>query len=214
MNLILPKSYISYSQASLWNSSKAAYRSRYYLNAPGASNVQQEYGKEIATMLMDDPENPLVAHIPKLPIRDKGFTVEIEGIPVLSYIDSLSLDGVPHFLEYKSAEWKEGKPAWTAKTVSEHMQLKVYSMVIKEKYGAVQDECKLLWLITRMIKHTDQVKVGGKVYEVPLELPQLTGEVKTFPTIVDDSERLRARMWIVQAGHEISADYENYLKNI
>lgn len=207
MNLLLPKSYISYSAAALWYSSKSAFRARYYLNIPGASNVQQEFGKEIADMLKDDPENPLIAHVPKLPIRDEGFTVDIEGIPVLAYIDSLSIEGTPSFIEYKS-----GVDPWTQSRCNDHMQLKLYSLCIREKYGAVNDICKLLWLVTEMVDLTDPIFINGKRYDTTIQVPRMTGEIITFETVINDIERFRARQWIIQAAAEISADYKAFLK--
>lgn len=208
----LPKPHLSYSAASLWYSSKPSFRNKYYRNAPSISNIPMEFGKETADLLKDNPDHESLRNVIKYPIRDEGFTVDVDDVPVLMFPDTLSLDGIPSFREYKTSEWVEGDPTWTQKKVDDHMQLKLYSLGIKLQYGDVQNVCHLDWLITRMIKHVDQVKVGGKVYDVPIELPQLTGEVKTFATVVDDSERLRARMWIVQAAHEISADYKEFLK--
>jgi hypothetical protein len=203
--MILPKSYLSYSAASLWYSSKSAYRSRYYYNAPSISSVQTDYGKEVADLLKAD--DPSVAHVPKLPIRDEGFTVDISGVPVLMYPDSLSIDGIPSFLEYKS-----GVDAWTQENVDNHMQLKLYSLGIKEKYGAVNDICKLLWLVTEMVDLTDPIYVNGKRYETTIQVPRMTGEINIFETVINDMERFRARQWIVGAAAEISADYKAFLK--
>ena len=94
------------------------------------------------------------------------------------------------------------------------MQLKVYSLGIKEKYGAVMDECKLFWLVTGMVTEENTVKIGGKEHTVPITLPQLTGQIISFTTEVTEIERFRARQWLVQAAHEISKDFINYQKNI
>lgn len=205
--MILPKSYLSYSAASLWYRSKSAFRSRYYLNAPSTSSPQTELGKELADLIKDNPNHPSIAHIPKLPIRDEGFTVDISGVPVLMYPDSLSLDGVPSFYEYKS-----GVEPWTQEKVDAHMQLKLYSLGIKEKYGAVQDVCTLFWLVTRMVDAVDSVRINGKQYDVVIGLPELTGEIITFETVVTEVERFRARQWIIQAAHEIQSDFIRYQK--
>lgn len=207
--MILPKSYLSYSAASLWYASKSAYRSRYYYNAPGMSSVQTDYGKEVADMIKDDPTNPVVSHIPKYPIRDEGFTVDISGVPVLMYPDTLSLDGIPSFREYKTSAVKDG---WTQRKVNEHMQLKLYSLGIKEKYGAVNNLCHLDWLVTEMLDITNPILINGKQYETTIQVPKMTGQVITFPCVVTDIERFRARQWIVGAAAEIEADYKSFLR--
>lgn len=212
--MILPRPYLSYSAIDLWYSSKAGYGKRYYEGQKTAPTIQQEYGSEIADLLKDDPENPLISFIPKLEIRDQPFVVDISGVPVMMIPDSLSLEPVPHFLEYKSGEWITDKPAWTQRDVDNHMQLKVYSLGIKEKYGAVMDECKLHWLVTGMVKEENMVKIGGKEYTVPVTLPKLTGQIISFNSVVTEIERFRARQWIVQGAFEIQADYKNYLKNV
>lgn len=207
--MILPRDYLSYSAATCWYDNKPLFRAKYY-GPHGAkiSSVQMDYGGEIAEMIKNDPENPLVAHIPKYEIRDEGFTVDISGVPVLMYPDSLSTIGTPRLYEYKT-----GVDEWTQKKVDNHMQLKLYSLGIKEKYGSVEDLCHLLWLVTKMEPVTDGLKINGRQYGVTIDLPCMTGEVITFPCVVSDLERYRAREWICQAAFEISADYQNYLKN-
>lgn len=213
-DLHLPKNYLSYSAADLWYSSKSAYRSRYYFNALEIASPQMDFGKEVADLLKDHPDDPRVAHVPKYPIRDQGFMVDISGVPLLMYPDTLSLNGVPSFREYKTSEWVEGKPTWDQQRVDSHMQLKVYSLGILTKYKNVNDLCHLDWLLTRMVDHTDPVKIFGRKYDVTIQLPELTGEIISFECVVTDKERYRAREWLVQAAHEISADYKNHLKNI
>ena len=212
--ITLPRPYISYSAASLWFQSKSAYRSRYYFDAPPLSSVQMEFGKEVADILKSDPEHPSVANVIKYPIRDEGFTVSINEINVLMYPDTLSLDGIPSFREYKSSEWIEGKPSWTAEKVDAHMQLKLYSLGIMKKYGDVQDLCHLDWLVTKMVDEINQIKINGKQYDVAMPIPKLTGEVITFPCVVNDLERFRAAQWITQAAHEIANDFANYKNNL
>ena len=210
MELTLPKPYLSFSAAKRWYDNKRLFRSKYYTQG-GAhiGSVQMDYGSEVATMIKDDPENPVVAHIPKYEIRDVGFTVSISGVPVLMYPDSLSLIGTPKFYEYKS-----GVDPWTQKLVDNHMQLKLYSLGIKEQYGAVEDLCHLFWLPTAMEDATDGLRINGKQYGVAIQVPRLTGEIISFPCIVAEMERFRARQWITQAAYEISADFINYKKNI
>lgn len=209
--ILLPRDHLSYSAASLWYSSKSAFRKKYYENHRGFSSDATDYGKEIAEMLKNDPENPIVAHIPKYNLRDEGFVVNIDGIPVLMFPDSLD-DKTFSIREYKTGEWIDGKPAWTQPKADAAMQIKLYSLGVKLKYGQVNNLAHLDWLITREIKYLDQIKIGGKMYEVPIEQFQLTGEIKTFSVNVTDIERFRARQWILQAAYEISADYKNYLK--
>lgn len=209
--MILPRPYISYSAATLWYSNKSAFRTKYYTSGigEGISSPQMDFGKELADMIKNDPENPIVAHIPKYEIRDVGFTVSISDVPVLMFPDSLSLIDTPKFYEYKS-----GVDPWTQQKVDDHMQLKLYSLGIKGQYGSVQDECTLFWLPTIMEDITEGLRINGKQYGVTIQVPRLTGELISFPCVVNDMERFRARQWIVQAANEISADYKNYLKYV
>ncbi len=212
--MTLPKPYISYSAASTWYENKPLFRSRYYYpSGASLSSPQMDYGKEVADLLKDFPDDPRVAHIPSYEVKDVGFTVNISGVPVLMFPDSLSLIGTPKFVEYKTAEWIEGKPAWTSQKVADHMQLKLYSLGIKEQYGSVQDECTLFWLPTKMEDEIQETKINGRVYKVAFQVPRMTGEVIPFPCVVTETERYRAREWIVQAAHEIAADFASYNKN-
>ncbi len=206
--LQLPKPYLSYSAASLWNQNKLMFRANYYTPSPiRTSSPQMDLGKELADLIKDFPDDPSIAHIPKYEIRDVGFTVDISGVPVLMYPDTLSLIGTPKFREYKS-----GVEPWTQKRADDHMQIKLYSLGIKVQYGSVEDLCHLDWLPTVMEDVTDGIKINGKQYGVTIQLPRLTGEIVTFPCVVTEVERFRARQWIVTAAAEISADYQNYLK--
>ncbi len=208
--MILPKPYISFSAAKCWYENKPLYRSKYY--TPGgvyASSPQLDYGKEVADLMELNPDHLTVAHIPRYEIRDVEFRVEISGVQVLAKPDSLSLIGTPKFFEYKTAS----KP-WTQEEVDASYQLKLYSLCIKEKYGSVQDECTLFCMPTIMIDEIQEMKINGRPYKVAFQVPRMTGEVIAFPTVVTEMERFRARQWIVTAAHEISADYQNFKKNL
>jgi len=177
-----------------------------------------EYGSEIADLLEKQPDHPTVAHIPKYNIRDQGFTVDIDGVTLLMYPDTLSLQNFPvkppKFAEYKTGEWVENNPAWTQKKADEHIQLKLYSLGLKLKYHAVDDLCHLYWLVTNMVEHTDPITIFGKQYEATIELPRLTQTIIPFEVNVTEIERFKARQWFVQAVHEVANDYKNYLKTV
>ena len=209
ISIDLPKSYLSYSAADLWYKNPSMFRAKYYEpNGAQTSSSQTDYGKEIADMLKDDPENPLVAHIPKYEIRDEGFTVDISGVPVLMYPDSLSIIGKPRIFEYKT-----GVDPWTQEKADAHMQTKLYSLGVKEKYGDVDDLLHLIWLPTVMEPHESEVRINGRPYKTCIDLPRMTGEVVTFPVVVSELERYKAREWVVQAAHEISADFTKWKKS-
>lgn len=211
--LILPRAYISYSAADTWYKNKDLYRARYYYpSGLSSSSVQMDYGKEVANLIKDFPDDPRVAHIPKYNIRDEGFTVDISGVSVLMYPDTLD-DKTFSIREYKTSEWVEGKPSWTQKMVDDHMQIKLYSLGVKIKYGAVNDLAHLDWLPTKMEDVTEEIIINGRPYKSTIQIPKMTGEVISFPCVVSEIERYRAREWIVQAANEISQDYSRYLKN-
>jgi hypothetical protein len=208
--LDLPKSYISYSAADLWYKNPSMFRAKYYYPCSfGMSSPQTDYGKYIADLIKDDPDHPLVAHIPKYEIRDEGFTIDISGVPVLMYPDSLSIIGKPRIYEYKT-----GVDPWTQEKADEHMQTKLYSLGVKEKYGDVDDLLHLLWLPTVMESHPETIRINGREYVSSFDEPHMTGEIVTFPVVVSEMERFRARQWIIQAAHEIQADYKKFKKSV
>jgi len=210
----LPKEYLSYSAISMWYSNKPGFRSRYYIKGSkgGLSTPEMDYGKELADDLKDRPDAAHIAHVPKYEVRDEGFMVDVFGVRVLMYPDTLSLIGTPKFREYKSSVYDESSLTWTQKKVDEHMQLDIYSMGIKKKYGAVEDLCHLDWMVTEKVPEESVMRIGGHAVRADLLIPRITDKLITFERIVTEIQRYRAKEWIVQAANEIQEDYKKYLK--
>src|SRR5574338_1078197 len=101
MQLNLPKKYLSYSQMNTWLKNKEAYRSRYYRGEKQHENPEMLFGKKIAKMLEDPKDHPVLSKIPHYSISEYGIKTEVDGIPVIGYIDSYDPD-TKSFLEYKT----------------------------------------------------------------------------------------------------------------
>lgn len=200
MKIKLPKPYLSWSAISLWNRDKDLFRRRYYENEKSPDNVFTLFGRETHTML-ETQEN--LAHIPRHEIAELEIKTEIEGVPILGYIDNFS-PKTKAFLDYKTA-----KNPWTEVEVQKLDQMPFYSLLIKEKFGKVKAKCQLIWLETRF-KEVEE-KVGSQIMVGEGNELELTGVFKVFNRTIEEWERERIKKWIVKSAKEISEDYQNYL---
>ena len=147
MKLNLPKEYLSYSQCRLWLDNKNQYRERYFEMKEQRASKYMIFGSEIAKGLEDKSIN--IPLLPVYPVSEYQIKLEVEGVPFYAYIDSYWPEKFK-FREYKTGTWKQnGIPRWTQREVDNHMQLDVYSLLIKEKNGEVDDECHLDWIHTQ-----------------------------------------------------------------
>lgn len=206
--LKLPKAYLSYSQMRVWLDDKDQYRARYYLGQEQTGSRYLLFGSEMAKGLEEG-----TIHIPSLiqyPVKEEQIKLDVEGVPFYAYIDQFWPEKVK-FREIKTGiKRKDGSPRWTQDLVNKHMQLDVYSLLIQEKYGSVDDECHLDWIITRNKKKT--IEMMGHVLESESGELEITGEVVSFARVITSNERARIKFLIRSIAEEISQDYSEYLR--
>lgn len=201
----LPRPYLSYSSIIIWLKNKEEYRRRYYYtDSKPFESIYTRFGKYIAELLEKDDES--VKFIPRYSHPEFKIDFNIDGVPIKAFIDSFDPETFS-FYEYKTSI----KDNWNDKTVEEHMQLPFYSLLIKEIYGHVNNECKLFALKTRF---KDNVIVfQGHKLEGKKQL-ELTGEIKEFKRIITDEERKNIRLIITTVAKEISDDYTDWQKKL
>lgn len=202
------KNSLSWSSYSKWKAGKQSYRDQYYhLERPRFETPETIFGKKIGKYLEED--HPEVKHVEKYKCPEHKISVEIEGIKVIGYLDNF--DPIKkRFLEYKTShKTKDGKHNWTDLAVSKHRQLDFYSMLIQEKYGLVQNQCKLIYLETQ----ESYVYYKGRQLEAVNKGLKLTGEVKEFKRTIAQWERDAIKRDIIKVAKEIKEDYERFRKN-
>jgi hypothetical protein len=203
--LVLPRP-LSYSSMTLWKRDKGAFRRRYYEGEKPFSTPYTMFGKEIAESL----ERGEHSHIPQYKESEVECKVEIDGVPIIGYLDSFD-PKKKRILEYKTGiATPDGKPRWTSLLVHKHDQLPFYSMLVEEKYGEVHKDVRLLWLETEwglfdkeLFSEELDMMLSMKVNRL-----RLTGNFEMFKRIIDPWERDLMRAWVKTSAEEIAEDYE------
>lgn len=204
--LALPKGYLSYSAMSLWQRSPEQYRARYYENAPDFDSPELTFGKHIAKMLEDSHES--VAHVPRLPVAEYPFMVEISGVMVKGYIDTFDPEKIA-FAEYKTGHLDpSGNPPWNVVKVRQHGQLTLYSCALEIIHKKVDPLCELIWLETEFVEKTRTF--GKHVLRGHSRELKLTGRIERFPRKITKWERTRMKNLVRDVAEEISEDYKKY----
>lgn len=200
--MIRQKDYLSWSQYSLWQTSKREYWKRYGLGENRSANKFFAKGKELGDALEnnEDGENStddllslVLAEVPKLDIMERKMEVCLaNGEKILSFIDSCDLEGL-EFYEYKT-----GKIAWTQELVDKHNQMLFYalSLYIESGRTAIADS-KLIWVETEQtengLKYTGVVEQFSRTFTIP----EITGfEEELIKTIkeIEDFEYLELEL--------------------
>lgn len=194
----LPKGYLSHSAMELWRKNPDAYRRKYYEKGPDINTPEILFGKKIATLLENHDE--LVKHVKQYSHPEFQLDFQIEGVPILGYIDSFD-PKKKRFLEFKT-----GHVAWDAVRVRKHPQLTLYSLGIEVLFGSVHPTCELVWLETEKVLTPSL----GLVTHEDAHSIKLTGRIETFKRKIEQWERDKLREDIVSIAREISADYEAY----
>jgi hypothetical protein len=165
--MIREKDYLSWSQYSLWNTSKREYWKRYGLGEDRSQNKYFAKGRELGDALehdddgsgsMDDLLSLVVTQVPKLEFMEYKLEVKMKnGENLLSFLDTASDDGAM-FYEYKS-----GKIPWTQEKVDKHDQMLFYALSL---YILSERTCiptsKLVWVETEQTE-TEGLKYTGLV---------------------------------------------------
>jgi hypothetical protein len=190
------KEYLSYSAIDLWQHNRAQYRKRYYEGVKTPDTVYTSYGRQVH----QDIENGII----KID-GFKTFTSEvmirhsIAGVDMLAYVDLLDTT------TYTFADVKTSKHEWDVVRVQKLNQLPVYSLLIQDAYGEVQNECAVVWVET--LEKTPTAKLDGA--RCPLAL-QRTGRVETIWRSIEQAERDKWRDIIISTADEIRKDFIEY----
>ena len=190
--LLLPTSYISFTQWQMWLKSPERYKREYFEGEDKLDTKYLRFGKGAA-------EAREKRELKEGEITELELKVEIGGVPVLGYIDCYN--SKEHYFE----EEKTGKVPWTESKVQKWEQLPFYATLLKWKYGTMPDHCVLHWFET---KDQDEDQ-GGLQNDI-----EFTGYEKEFRRDFDEREILRIEESIVKVAHEISESYKKYLENL
>lgn len=192
--MIRKKDYISWSQYSLWKTSKREFWKRYELEENRSANKFFDKGKELADALeygdegisCDQMLTPVIALIPKLSIMEhKVECVLSNGEKTLSFLDSCSSD-LQEFFEYKT-----GKIAWTQEKVDKHQQLLFYALSLYISSGRTTvPKSTLYWIETEqteqglrytgVIESFDRTFTVEEVEDFELELINAIKEIEEY----------------------------------
>ena len=201
--LILPNGYLSFSQITLWLSGKESYRKRYYPDvAPKSySTMEMDFGNKV-TLAMENGED-WVDFIPHHEIFERGILNNVNGVPVIAYIDNST-----KFNRFR--EQKSGRTPWTAGKVAKHKQMDLYSVILELEDGFVEDECDLIWVKT--VKEevvVDKIELMPGIFSEKTETQlRLTGEYEIIPRIITPEDRRIMRELVYTVGKEIAEDYK------
>jgi hypothetical protein len=189
--MLREKQYLSWSQFSLWQSSKREYYKRYALNEDRSNNKFFDKGRELSEALeygengisTDDLLAVVLEAIPKLDIMEMRIDATLSnGEKTLCYLDSASIDKT-EFYEYKS-----GKVPWTQERVDKHDQLVFYALSIFRLTGEVPT-CKLFWIETEEteqgLKYTGLVESFDRGFTIKEILEFEKKVIKTIEDIED-----------------------------
>ncbi len=134
---------LSWSAISCFEYNKDDWYRKYVLGEKDKTSKEMEYGKMIGEKLAFDSK--FLPQVPRLPIFEHRLLVKFGKIPMVGYIDSLSLD---HKTLY---EFKTGKNEWTQARADKHQQLDCYLFMLYliERIVPEQVKCLLHWLPTQ-----------------------------------------------------------------
>lgn len=200
MEIKLPKGHLSFSQIVLWmGKSKETYRKKYYpdVTPQYGQSPAMAFGNEV-TEAMENREE-WVSFIPHFETFEFDATRWIDGVKIKAFIDSTDLR-IPKFREQKT-----GVTPWTQNKVNKHLQMDIYSMLLEDIFGTVDDECELIWVKTR--KKVKEVDVMGHIVRAESNEIELTGEFEVIPRVITKTERDACRALIVRVAYEITEDY-------
>lgn len=212
--IVLPVGHLSFSQITLWLSGRETYRKKYYpdVRPSYAQSPEMAFGNYITEEM--EKGNPLFDFIPRYDTFEYPSKVvpevnfEVEGVIIKAYIDQLWLEKV------KYREQKTGRTPWTQNKVNKHIQLDLYSMLLEQHFGFVDEDTELIWVPARkkvktvelpgghtVTAESTEIEVVGPCAEYPL------GYV-SFPRRITAAERLAIKQLVVRVAKEISEDYK------
>lgn len=137
---------------------------RYILGEKEKGSKEMEFGKLVGQKLAFEPT--FLPEVPRLPIFEHRLLTNYNGIPLVGYIDSLSLD---HRILY---EYKTSKTPWTQRKVDLHGQITFYALMLYllENINPEHMEFTLFSLTTEDILKDIKDKDSTMCLVEPLEL--------------------------------------------
>lgn len=206
---------ITYSFANLWYTNPGAFRKRFYRNEESPTNPAYVFGSMVSDLIKNEPNHPSLTNLPisRYTAIDEEYKCKLGDVDFVFHPD-LFEPSTFTFGEVKTGmSAKSGKPAWDDKKVADHIQLECYSLGIESVFGQVNDACHFFWLVK---DRTPEIVVSG-AFKAKMSMGGeivLTGECVSFERTITALERYRAKEWLVQAYHEISADFLLFKKNV
>lgn len=203
----LPKKYLSYSAYNLWQTNKDEFRQRYYEGKPSIVTPETLFGKKIAEYLEHGNKIDGIEY----EVAEQRIEVTLpNGLKLLSYLDGFNPTDNSIF-EIKTGHLdSKGKVPWNNLKVAKHKQLDWYSMMVKKKFGKVNNTVKLIWLETRF--KTKDTEFDGHVLSTQSRELELTGKKEVFTRKIAQWERDKMEQDILRTALEITKDYEEYIK--
>jgi hypothetical protein len=203
--ILLPKKYLSWSQMQIWKSSKERYKREYFSDAKKLDTDALRFGKGFANSVEDGTYKETVPSLQVYSEIEQKVEIEINGVPILSYIDSYCPEkNVFH-------EYKTGKIPWTSSKVHSHDQLVFYATALNSLRGEMPEYCDLHWIETKPI---EKKKDTGGFHDREIYQLEFTGrEPVVFRRNFDYREVERMEREIHQVAMEISEAYLEYLQN-
>ncbi len=202
--IILPKPHLSWSAFSIWTTNPERFKREYFGNGKRWDSPYLQYGKSIASAIENGTHKEI---LPRLEVYDQvefQINTEIEGVPLLSYIDSYDpINNV--FREYKTG--MERNP-WDSRKVYKHGQLVFYAVALRAITGKMPEYCHLDWIITNEECST------GSIFDRASKKPKVTGNIKSFKRTFDVRELDRMQADIIRVAKEISEAYKAYLNDL
>ena len=171
----LPKSYLSFSQITLWQSNPERYKKLYFEGdqSYNFTNDGMRFGSKVADALEHKTQTGelltdiAIELMPQYDVRDEEIVADLKTedgwIKVLGRPDSLDSE-TKDFVEFKT-----GKVKWTQTKAEKHLQLRFYAMLIYLEYGVVPGNVALIWMETH--KNTDgETEPTGRIEKFPVKI--------------------------------------------
>lgn len=203
-SLYKPK-YLSWSQYDLYRRNPEQYAKQYFLGEKSVDTQYTRYGSKIAKLIEEGKVHEILPDLQVYPICEHKLFVEINGFPLLGYIDSYD----PKTNTFR--EYKTGKVAWTLPKVYKHGQLLFYAVMLRRITGNMPAHCHLDWIETK--DETTEIitsevfpgfSTGGDEYV------NITGRITTFHRPFDERELDKMERDIMEVIDKINKDYERY----
>lgn len=199
--LLLPRGYLSHSSITCFKQSKDRFRREYLEGGRKLDTKYLRLGKSIASMIEENKHHDILPNLPVYELREHEIRVEIQGVPILCYLDDCKSD----FTSFRDK--KTGMKTWSLAKVQKSEQLLLYATAIRAKYGVTPKTAYIDWIETITEKND---KIGLHNDDQVL----LTGKHKSYKREFDKKELDRMEKEVVKVANEISEYYKNWLNEL